>query len=117
LANTQQGKAIWMNNKRLNRLEARANILKAMAHPTRLFIIEELSEETHNVGELTEKIGADISTVSKHLNVLKSEGIIHDERKGTSIYYHLSCPCVLNFYECVEGVIKSNAEKQIALIS
>ncbi len=106
-----------MDDKRLNMLEARANILKAMAHPTRLFIIEELSDRKHSVGELTEKIGAEMSTVSKHLTVLKSEGIIHFERQGTSIYYHLSCPCVLNFYKCVEDVIKSKVEKQIALMS
>ncbi|MCP4725758.1 MAG: helix-turn-helix transcriptional regulator [bacterium] len=105
-----------MIDKRYKKLEARANILKAMAHPTRLFIVEELAERKHNVGELTEKIGADISTISKHLTVLKSVGIIHDERKGTSIFYHLSCPCVLNFYECVEGVIRSKAEEQAALL-
>ena len=110
-------KGIRMDKNRLKKLEARANILKAMAHPTRLLILEELSDGKHSVGELTEKIGADISTVSKHLSVLKSAGIIHDERKGTSIFYHLSCPCVLSFYKCVEGVIKSNAEKQIALIT
>jgi len=106
-----------MDEHRFAKLEARARILKAMAHPTRLFIIEELAMQERNVGELTEKIGADMSTVSKHLNVLKSEGIIHDKRKGTSIYYHLSCPCVLNFYVCVEGVIKSNAEKQTELLA
>jgi len=106
-----------MDEKRIKRLQARANILKAMAHPTRLFILEELSEGKQSVGELTEKIKVDMSTVSKHLSILKAEGIIHDERQGTSIYYHLSCPCVLNFYECVESVIKSNAEKQIALMS
>ena len=106
-----------IDEKRIKKLEARANILKAMAHSTRLFIIEELSEREHSVGELTDKIGADMSTVSKHLSILKSEGIIHDERRGTSIYYHLSCPCVLNFYECVEGVIKSNVNKHVSLLS
>ncbi len=105
-----------MDVQRYKKLEARAGILKAMAHPTRLFILEELAERKHNVGELTEKIGADISTISKHLNVLKSEGIIHDERMGTNIYYHLSCPCVLNFYQCVEGVIKSKADEQASLL-
>ncbi|MFC1553625.1 ArsR/SmtB family transcription factor [candidate division KSB1 bacterium] len=106
-----------MDTNRLNKLEARANILKAIAHPTRLFIIEEIADREHNVGELTEKIGADLSTVSKHLSILKSEGIIHSERRGTSIYYHLSCPCILNFYECVEGVLKSKIDKQVSLIS
>ena len=69
--------------------EARAKILKAMAHPSRLFIIEELAKKEKCVNELTEMIGADISTVSKHLNVLKNAGLVKDEKRGTSIYYTL----------------------------
>jgi len=99
-----------VDKKRLKQLEARAGILKAMAHPTRLFILEELAKREHSVGELTEMIGADMSTVSKHLSVLKSAGIIDDVKRGISVHYSLLCPCVLNFYMCVEGVIKKKAD-------
>ena len=58
------------------RFEARAKIIKAMAHPTRLFIVDELSRSERNVMELTEMIGADVSTVSKHLTILKNSGIV-----------------------------------------
>ena len=53
------------------RYEARANIMKAMAHPSRLFILDELSKGERCVCELTEMIGADVSTVSKHLSLLR----------------------------------------------
>ncbi len=105
-----------MDKEKTARLEARAKILKAMAHPTRLFILEELGEKERNVGELTEKIGADTSTVSKHLALLKSEGIIADEKRGANVYYSLKCPCVLNFYQCVEGVLRSNAQARAELV-
>jgi len=88
-----------------------------MAHPTRLFIIEELAKKERNVSELTAMIGADVSTISKHLSLLRSEGIITDEKRGTNVYYHLKCPCVLNFYECVEGVIKKKLEENTELQS
>ncbi len=55
--------------------EARAKIIKAIAHPTRLFIVEELEKKEKCVNELTEMIGADMSTVSKHLSVLKNAGL------------------------------------------
>ena len=56
-----------MDRKTRARFEARANIIKAMGHPTRLFIVEELSRAERSVSELTKMIGADVSTVSKHL--------------------------------------------------
>ena len=105
-----------MDEKKRNRFEVMARIIKAMGHPTRLFVIDELSRKERCVCELTEMIGADTSTVSKHLSVLKSAGIVQDEKRGTQVYYKLRVPCVLNFYECVESVITSNAREQLELV-
>ncbi|OQB20598.1 MAG: HTH-type transcriptional repressor AseR [candidate division BRC1 bacterium ADurb.Bin183] len=104
-----------MNKKRLALLEARARILKAMAHPTRLFIMETLSQREACVCKLSEMIGADISTVSKHLTVLKNAGIVLDEKRGSQVFYNLRCPCILDFFDCVETVIKTATEAQIKL--
>lgn len=103
-------------NEKLKSTE-RARILKALAHPSRMFIVEKLSEKSHCVCELTEMIGADTSTVSKHLSVLKNAGIIDDEKRGTSVYYSLRCRCIMQFIGCIEQVIKMNLEKQNALFS
>jgi len=105
-----------MDKKKLALYEARAKIIKAMAHPTRLFIVDELSHHKKCVCELTEMIGADTSTVSKHLSVLKSAGIISDEKRGSQVYYSLRVPCVLNFFGCVESVMKTNAREQLQLL-
>ena len=88
------------------RFEARAEVLKALAHPSRLFILEELSKGERCVGELTEMIGADTSTVSKHLSLLKNAGVVDTEKRGTLVYYRLTTPCVLNFFDCVETVLQ-----------
>jgi DNA-binding transcriptional ArsR family regulator len=100
---------------RHTKLEARARVVKAMAHPTRLFIVEELAKGERCVCELTAMVGADMSTVSKHLTVLRSSGIVRDDKRGNQVYYSLCCPCVLNFFECVEGVLLSTAEARMAL--
>ena len=105
-----------MDPKAQARFEARARIVKAMAHPTRLFIVEELSRGERCVCELTEMIGADMSTVSKHLAVLRASGIVEDTRRGAQIYYTLRCPCILHFFGCVESVLKANAERQLELV-
>jgi len=86
-----------------------------MAHPSRLFIVDELSRQERCVHELTEMVGADVSTVSKHLSVLKNAGIVEDEKRGAQVYYSLRVPCVLNFFSCVESVMKSSVEEQISL--
>ncbi|MCK4535824.1 MAG: winged helix-turn-helix transcriptional regulator, partial [Desulfuromonadales bacterium] len=76
-------------------LDARAKVLKAMAHPSRLFIIEELEKGERCVCDLTEQIGVDVSTVSKHLSVLKQAGIVLDDKRGNQVFYRLRVPCIL----------------------
>ncbi len=95
--------------------EARAQIVKAMSHPTRLFMVDELSKGERCVCELTAMIGDDISTISKHLSVLKNVGIVASDKRGTQVFYTLRVPCVLNFFSCVESVLKANAKEQAAL--
>lgn len=86
--------------------EQMAVVMKAMAHPTRLFILDKLHEKEHCVCELQELIGADMSTVSKHLSVLKNAGIISNRKHNNQVFYSLLCPCVLDVYQCVTEVNK-----------
>jgi len=95
------------------RVKMRAEVLKALAHPSRLFMVEKLEEKPYCVCELTEMVGADGSTVSKHLSILKAAGIIEEDRKdGTSTYYRLSCDCYKALTEGVEQVVRNRFEKQ-----
>ena len=61
---------IRMNQNLKYKYDARVKIIKALAHPTRLFIIDELTKKEKCVCELQEMIGDDFSTVSKHLTIL-----------------------------------------------
>jgi len=105
-----------MDQQRKNSLDARAKVLKAMAHPTRLFIIEELERQERCVCDLTELIGADVSTVSKHLSVLRQAGIVIDEKRGNQVFYRLRVPCILNFFGCVESVLETRAKDHAATL-
>ena len=106
-----------MNAKKRAKYEARARIIKAMAHPTRLFLVDELARNGQRcVCELTEMVGADMSTVSRHLTILREAGIIEDERRGTQILYRLRVKCVLNFFDCVETVLERNAKERMELL-
>lgn len=95
-----------MNAKIKDQYTARANIIKAMAHPTRLFMVDELAKGERCVCELRDMVGADISTVSKHLLILKNAGIVSDEKRGQQVFYALKVPCVMKFFSCVENVLR-----------
>lgn len=97
--------------------EARAKVMKALAHPSRLFIVDELSRGERCVCDLTEMVGADVSTVSKHLAVLKAAGVVIDDRRGQQVFYRLRVPCILNFFGCVEAVLEETDRPTLAEIS
>lgn len=108
-------KRATMDSVTKEKYEARARIIKAMAHPSRLFIVDELSRGERCVCELRDMVGADMSTVSKHLSVLKRAGILEDEKRGQQVFYRLRVPCILNFFGCVEDVLVANARRGAAI--
>ena len=105
-----------MNPKTRARYETRARIIKALAHPTRLFLVDELAKGERCVCDLTELVGADISTVSKHLSQLKSAGIVQDDKRGVMVFYTLRTPCVQKIFSCIEGVIRLKAAEALAAL-
>jgi ArsR family transcriptional regulator len=86
-----------------------ARVLKALASESRLKIVDRLSRGECSVGALTEMIGSDQSTVSKHLAVLRAHGIVNDRREGNVVYYTLLTPCVMTFFSCATQVLKERA--------
>jgi len=100
-----------MTSKASRKYQARARIIKGLAHPTRLLIVEELARAERCVCELRDLVGDDMSTVSKHLAVLKQAGLVEDEKRGLQVWYRLKVPCILNFFGCVESVLKANARQ------
>lgn len=96
--------------------EERAKIIKALAHPSRLMMVDALVDGEKCVCELTELVGSDMSTVSKHLALMKEAGIVEDRKVGLQVFYSLRCPCIVSFFGCVEAVMKSNAKEKMELV-
>jgi DNA-binding transcriptional ArsR family regulator len=90
-----------MKTKTKDDYAAQAEIIKAMAHPTRLLILNSLKKRETCVCELRDLVGDDLSTVSKHLSILKNAGLVAARREGNWLYYRLLCPCVLDFAACI----------------
>lgn len=82
--------------------EAGARIFKALGHPARLKMVAALAAGEQCVCDLTELVGLDVSTVSKHLSVLKGCGVVQSRRKGTWMHYSLALACVPGFLQCIQ---------------
>ena len=85
--------------------DRRLALIKALAHPSRLKIAEALQEGEQCVCDLRDLIGADISTVSKHLTVMRVAGLLEMEKRGLNVFYRLRCSCLLNFFDCVDSLL------------
>lgn len=84
--------------------ERKAHILKGIAHPVRLSIVELLAEKALCVKEIAERYPFDRTTISKHLAQLKKLNILEGHRDGLNIYYQLkmsSLPAVLYCLDCL----------------
>jgi len=98
-----------MHRREQARYEARATIVKALASPARMRIVDGLIEGPQCVCAIRDMVGSDLSTVSKHLTVLKHAGIVRDERRGVRIFYRLRCRCVVKFAACADQVLRAIA--------
>ncbi len=96
---------------------ALAAILKAMAHPSRLKMVGALEKRELSVGELQGLVGHDLSTVSRHLSLLRSAGLLESRRKGNQVFYRLRVPCVLQTFSCLDAVLREDARQARRLIA
>lgn len=95
----------------------RARVLKALGHPTRLFLVDHLSGGEICVCELADLVGADVSTVSRHLGVLRQAGILADERRGAQVFYRLVAPAALELSAFAERVARNAAQRDSAALA
>jgi ArsR family transcriptional regulator len=89
----------------------RSVIVKAMAHPTRLLVMDVLTQGEKCVNELTNLAGCDVTTLSKHLALMRRAGLLQCEKRGVNVFYQIACPCFLEFFRCID-LIKLNQSLQ-----
>lgn len=94
-----------------------AKIFKALGHPTRLFMISALRDGEKCVCDLQALVGDDMSTVSRHLSVLREAGIISSDKRGTNVYYKLSLCCLETFLACTSEIVEKRILSQMNMLN
>jgi len=86
----------------VEQLEKAANMLKAIAHPMRIAIIQHLEDgEKHTVTEIHEFLKIEQSTTSHHLGVLKDKGVLSSKREGKHTFYYLKNEVLSDIIDCI----------------
>jgi len=96
--------------------EKQAEVLKAMAHPLRIAILDFLRNQEQCVCEIAEHIGSERSNVSRHLGLMVKAGILESRKEGLKVFYKLKAPCVLDFLSCVNNCLKEQAKETKELL-
>jgi len=106
-----------LDKKRLLLFEKQAEIAKAVAHPLRIAVVNFLKDGPQCVCDIAEHVGAERSNVSRHLSVMVNAGVLEYRKEGLKVIYRLKCVCILDFFSCVTGVLKQQAEENKKLLT
>ena len=97
-------------------LDAKAKIMKALASPARLKIVDELSRGERCLCELQPLFKMNKSTLSRHVADLRNVGIVSERREGVRRYLKLQTPCILKIFDCALAVIESEARRYTEMV-
>lgn len=97
--------------------QKQARIAQAIGHPLRLEIVDFLKNGEQCVCDIAEHIGAERSNVSRHLSVMVAAGVLEHRKVGLKVIYRLKCPCILDFFTCMSGVLKEQARESKKLLA
>lgn len=85
-----------------DKLEAAANMLKAMAHPMRIAILKQLEGgQKLTVTQIHKFLGIEQSTTSHHLGILKDKGVLCSKRDGKNTFYYLKNEILSQVIDCI----------------
>jgi DNA-binding transcriptional ArsR family regulator len=83
-----------------------ATVGRALADPKRLCVLESLAVGELSVGDLSLRVGCQVPNMSQHLAVLRSAGLVSTRREGSTIYYRLADPRVLDAYRLIQTLAR-----------
>ena len=93
-----------------------ARVLKAVADPIRLAILDQVRNGEQSVWDIANGVGAERSNVSRHLAVLAAAGVLTSRKDGVKVFYRLRTPCILSLFTCVCNVIEADVRESQAAV-
>jgi ArsR family transcriptional regulator len=95
----------------------KARMFRALGHPIRIRILELLVDGERAVGDLQSELDVDSSGTSQHLTALRQQGLIEGRRDGTSVYYRIRDPLVIELLAVARRILTSGLRQTHVLLS
>ena len=105
-----------MKQREMEFCRRKAEVIKALAHPLRLAVVEFLRDGERCVCEIVEQLDSGQPNVSHHLALMVRAGVLTSRKDGQWVYYTLGCSCITDFVDCLDDVIKEQARSTRALL-
>jgi DNA-binding transcriptional ArsR family regulator len=83
-----------------------AAVGRALADPKRLCVLESLAVGELSVSDLSVRVGCQVPNMSQHLAVLRSAGLVTTRREGSTVYYSLADPRVIEAYRLIQSIAR-----------
>ena len=96
--------------------QLKADLLQALAHPTRIAIVEQLRQGETTAGKLISTLGLDQANASQHLAILKSRQIVAHRKEGNQVYYSLRDPAMPQVLDLLKDMCKRRLEESVNLL-
>ena len=106
-----------MNNKLQKTIyDKQAEILKSLAHPLRIAVLDYLKDGEQCVCDIAKYVGSERSNVSRHLAIMVSCGVLESRKEGLKVIYSLKTRCILDFFKCITTCLKQQAKDNEKLL-
>lgn len=94
----------------------KADIFQALAHPTRIAILELLSTGELSAGALIEKLGLEQATVSQHLAVLRAKLLVSHRKAGNQVFYSVRDPIIVEVLELMRTYFHAHLKESLGML-
>lgn len=94
----------------------KADIFQALAHPTRIAILELLQGGEVSAGILIEKLGMEQANVSQHLSVLRNKRIVYNRKSGTQVFYSVRDPIITQVLQLMKTYFHTHLKESMEML-
>src|SRR5437660_9124360 len=94
----------------------KANIFQALAHPTRIAMIEVLRDGELPAGAIIERLGLEQANASQHLSILRAKQIVSSRKEGNQVFYSVRDPLLIEVLDVMRRYFQAHVEESLALL-
>jgi ArsR family transcriptional regulator len=94
----------------------KADIFQALAHPTRIAILECLRAGELSAGALNDQLGIEQANVSQHLAVLRSKQLVLNQRRGNQVFYSVRDPIIIKVLDLMRTYFEAHLKEALAML-